>query len=271
MTERLVPIVIVGARGRMGTTLIRNVLESEDLALVGAVDRTGAPGIGRDAGVLVGLPPVDVEVTDRISARPGTVVVDFSLPESTARTVERCCEANLPLVLGTTGLSDETRGRIDEAARTIPIVYAPNYSVGVTLLTRLAALAARALGDDWDAEIVELHHRFKRDAPSGTALRIARAVAEATGRDEGCIVTDRTGRASPREHGEIGVAALRGGASVGEHTLMLLHPDERIELSHRAYDRSIFARGALRAARWIADKPPGLYDMADVLGLADLH
>ncbi|RMG95039.1 MAG: 4-hydroxy-tetrahydrodipicolinate reductase [Deltaproteobacteria bacterium] len=266
----MLPIVIVGARGRMGTTLIRNVLESDDLALVGAVDRTGAPGVGQDAGILVGLPPVDVTVGDRINARPGTVVVDFSLPESTERTVERCVEGGLPLVLGTTGLAPATRSRIEEASTEIPIVYAANYSVGVTLLTRLSALAARALGTDWDAEIVELHHRFKRDAPSGTALRIARAVAEATGRGEDAIVTDRTGRSTPREPGEIGVAALRGGASVGEHTLMLLHPDERIELTHRAYDRSIFARGALRAARWVSGKAPGLYDMADVLGLSEL-
>ncbi len=270
MSDPLVPIVIVGARGRMGTTLIRSVLESEDLALVGAVDRTGAPGIGQDAGVLVGLPPVDVEVTDHIKARGGTVVVDFSLPTSTERTVERCVALGLPLVLGTTGLSNRTREAIEAAAAKIPVVYAANYSMGVTLLTRLAALAARALGPGWDAEIVELHHRFKRDAPSGTALRIARAVADATGRGEDCIVTDRTGRTTPRGDREIGVAALRGGASVGEHTVMLLHPDERIELSHRAYDRSIFARGALRAARWIVGRPPGLYDMSDVLGLSTL-
>jgi 4-hydroxy-tetrahydrodipicolinate reductase len=266
--ERIVPVIIVGARGRMGKALIRAVMDSENLALAGAVDRSGGPGTGLDAGRLAGLPDAGVTVSDELEPRRGTVVIDFSLPEATLNNVRRCVDAGAALVLGTTGVSPEALHALRAAAQRIPILAAANFSVGITLLLRLAAIAARALGPGWDAEIFELHHRHKRDAPSGTALRIGKAVARATGRElEQVGVFSRGGADRPRGDDEIGMIALRGGDSVGEHTLLLLGDGERLELTHRARDRGIFAQGAIRAAHWLADRPPGLYDMADVLGI----
>jgi 4-hydroxy-tetrahydrodipicolinate reductase len=270
MNKRMISIVVVGARGRMGTTLIHEVMESEDLTLGACVDRSGGPGIGQDAGRLIGRPETGVLVTDELKPRRGNVVVDFSLATATDNNLRQCLEHGVPLVIGTTGLSEETESLLFEAAEQIPIVHAANFSVGVTLLQRLAALAARALGNSWDAELVEIHHRLKRDSPSGTALRIGAAVAEATGRRfSDVVVTDRASLNHARGANEIGVYGMRGGDSVGEHTLMFCGDGERIELIHRARDRAIFARGALRAARWVVDQPPGYYDMNDVLGLGE--
>ncbi len=268
--KRMISIIVVGARGRMGTTLIHEVMDSEDLTLGACVDRSGGPGIGQDAGRLVGRPEIGVLVTDELKPRRGNVVVDFSLATATDNNLRQCLEHGVPLVIGTTGLSEATENLLFEAAEQIPIVHAANFSVGVTLLQRLAAMAARALGTDWDTEIVEIHHRLKRDSPSGTALRIGAAVAEATGRRfSDVVVTDRASLNRARGPNEIGVYGMRGGDSVGEHTLMFCGEGERIELVHRARDRAIFARGALRAARWVVDQPPGYYDMNDVLGLDD--
>ncbi len=268
MNSQLRSVVIVGARGRMGKTLVRAVLESEDLTLIGAVDRSGAPGGAQDAGRLVGLPESGVEIVEELRPTRGSIVVDFSLPEATDTNVRRCVESGVALVMGTTGIAESSRQLIARASREIPIVHAANFSVGVTLLVRLAAIAARSLGPEWQPELFELHHRHKRDAPSGTALRIASAVAETSGSNlETMAIRDRSARTTPRGDHEIGLASLRGGDSIGEHTLMFLGEQERLELTHRAHDRAIFARGALRAARWIGDRPPGLYDMADVLGL----
>jgi 4-hydroxy-tetrahydrodipicolinate reductase len=268
MTDRIVPVIIVGARGRMGKALIQSVMESDDLALAGAVDRSGGPGKGMDAGRLAGMPTAGVTVTDELSPRRGQVVIDFSLPSATMNNLTRCIDAGAPLVLGTTGVTQETLGALKDASNRIPILAAANFSVGITLLLRLAAIASKALGPKWDSEIFELHHRHKRDAPSGTALRIGKSVAKATDRDlEAVGVFNRGGADRPRGDDEIGMIALRGGDSVGEHTLMLLGEGERLELTHRAGDRAIFARGATRAAGWLSEQIPGLYDMADVLGL----
>lgn len=270
MTSRLTSVVIVGARGRMGQTLLRNVMESETMTLVGAVDRTGGPGLGRDAGPLCGMPPCGVTVSDTMDPPRGAVIVDFSLPRATERNIQRCLEISAPLVLGTTGIEASTQAMLEEASKQIPIVFAANFSVGVTLMTKLASLAAKALGPDWEAELFELHHRHKRDAPSGTAIRIGDAVAQAHGRDfSKTAVMSRDTADRPRTTEEIGVLSLRGGDSIGEHTLMFFGDGERIELTHRAMDRAIFARGALRAARWLRDQPPGLYDMPDVLALRE--
>ncbi|PRQ00539.1 4-hydroxy-tetrahydrodipicolinate reductase [Enhygromyxa salina] len=270
MTQRMLSIIIVGARGRMGTALIREVMDSEDMTLGACVDRSGGPGIGQDAGRLAGGPDIGVLVTDELRPRRGSVVVDFSLPNATEARIRACVEQGIPLIIGTTGLSEEDDKLLVEAGQSIPIVYAANFSVGVTLLLQLAGVAAAALGPDWEAELFELHHRFKRDAPSGTALRIGQAVADATGRKfSEAVMTDRASLRRAREKQEIGVFGLRGGDSPGEHTLMFLGEGERIELTHRAGDRAIFARGALRAARWAASQPPGLYDMVDVLGLRE--
>nr|WP_106092957.1 4-hydroxy-tetrahydrodipicolinate reductase [Enhygromyxa salina] len=266
----MLSIIIVGARGRMGTALIREVMDSEDMTLGACVDRSGGPGIGQDAGRLAGGPDIGVLVTDELRPRRGSVVVDFSLPNATEARIRACVEQGIPLIIGTTGLSEEDDKLLVEAGQSIPIVYAANFSVGVTLLLQLAGVAAAALGPDWEAELFELHHRFKRDAPSGTALRIGQAVADATGRKfSEAVMTDRASLRRAREKQEIGVFGLRGGDSPGEHTLMFLGEGERIELTHRAGDRAIFARGALRAARWAASQPPGLYDMVDVLGLRE--
>jgi len=252
----------------MGTALIHEIMSSDDLTLGAAVDKSGSPGLGTDAGKLAGGLETGVVVSDELSPRRGSVVVDFSLPEATDHNVRRCVEAGVPLVCGTTGVSDVTEELMREASAEIPIVFAANFSVGVTMLLRIAALAAKALGPDWDAELFELHHRHKRDAPSGTGLRLGHAVSEARGKEfSKTYVGDRTRRREPRGADEIGVVALRGGDSVGEHTLMFLGEGERLELTHRARDRAIFARGALRAARWVADREKGLFDMMDVLGL----
>ena len=211
--QRMVSIIVVGARGRMGTTLIREVMDSDDLSLGAVVDRSGGPGIGQDAGRLIGRPDIGVRVTDELKPRRGCVVVDFSLATATDNNLRQCLEHGVPLVLGTTGLQKSTRELLRAAARDIPIVSAANFSVGVTVLTKIAGLVAHALGEQWDAELLEIHHSHKRDAPSGTALRIAKAVAKATGRDlDGALRTDRADpHARPRERGEIGVAAIRGG------------------------------------------------------------
>ena len=268
MNQRMISIVVVGARGRRGTALIGEVMDSEDLTLGACVDRSGGPGIGQDAGRLIGKPELGVLVTDELKPRRGQVVVDFSLPKATENNVRSCLEAGTPLIIGTTGLSEEQEALLVEAGERIPIVYAANFSVGVTLLLQLASVAAAALGPEWEAELFELHHRHKRDAPSGTALRIGQAVAGATGRTFSDVaVTDRSSLEHARKPEEIGVYGIRGGDSVGEHTLMFFGEGERIELVHRARDRAIFARGALRAARWALDREPGLYDMNDVLGL----
>ncbi|MBL8944605.1 MAG: 4-hydroxy-tetrahydrodipicolinate reductase [Myxococcales bacterium] len=268
MTDRFVSVVIVGARGRMGKTLLRAVLDSDDMTLAGAVDRTESPGMGEDAARLCGMPDSGVFLTDELRPPRGSIVVDFSLPGATDLNIARCVELGVPLVLGTTGITPETRELLKRAGKEIPIVSAANFSVGITLLTQFAAMAARALGPEFDTEIFELHHRHKRDALSGTALRIGKAIAQATERNfEDVAVRARNTTETQRTAAEIGISALRGGDSAGEHTILFLGEGERLEFSHRATDRGIFARGALRAARWLVGRPAGLYDMADVLGL----
>ena len=198
MTHRLTPIVVVGARGRMGTQLLRNVLESDTMTLAGAVVSSGAPGIGQDAGPLVGMPEIGVPVSSTLTPPRGSVVVDFSLPAATESNLDRCLEHRTPLVLGTTGISGATLDKLKEAGKEIAIVSAANFSVGITLMVELARQAARAIGPDWDTELFEIHHRHKRDAPSGTALRIGKAVAQSTSRDfDDVLVTGRASKTEP--------------------------------------------------------------------------
>lgn len=271
VSERVLSVVVVGARGRMGKALISEVVNSEDLALASAVEHSGAPGLGEDVGAIHNLPITDIKLVDHLDPPRGSVVIDFSLPQATPTVIEQCRQRGVALVLGTTGIDNATLDLLEKAATEIPIVYAANYSVGVTLLLRLAAIAAHALGPGWDAEITELHHRHKRDAPSGTALRVGKAIADARRQSLAEVArTVRDGEIGPRTQTEIGIMTLRGGDSVGEHTVMFLGASERLELIHRAGDRAIFAKGALRAARWVVHQQKGLYDMADVLGLAEL-
>lgn len=262
-------IAVVGAAGRMGRAIVRAVAETADARLAAAVERPGAPELGADAGTLAGLPPLGVALAPGLPAAGATDVwIDFSAPAASVANARAAAAAGAGIVIGTTGLSAADREAIAAAARAAAVVLAPNMSVGVNVLLRLVADAARALGPAYDLEIVEAHHRGKRDAPSGTALRLAEALAEATGRDLGQTARyARQGDIGPRTAEEIGIQTIRGGDVVGDHTVFFLGIGERIELTHRASSRDTFARGAVRAALWLAGRAPGLYDMRDVLGL----
>ncbi len=266
----MVKAVVTGAAGRMGTQIVRLVRATEGMALSGAVERPGAPQVGQDAGVVAGIGPVGISVADDLAKALGgaDVVVDFTAHEASARHAEICAERGVPIVIGSTGFTPEARSRVAAAAKRIPVVLAPNMSVGVTVLFDLVRQAAKVLGDGYDVEIVEIHHKKKRDAPSGTAVRLGEVAAEALGRDpKDALAYARHGILGERPPWQIGVQTLRGGDVVGEHTVFFCGEGERLELTHRATSREQFARGAIRAAQWIAGKRPGLYDMADVLGL----
>ena len=263
-------IAVLGAAGRMGRAVLSCVFEADDLALAGAVIEPSDRLLGRDAAELVGMDAVGVPLTDerKQALHSAQAAIDFTLPSATEANLKACIESGTALVIGTTGLEDRQRKAMEKAASEIPIVYARNMSVGVNVFMDLVGRTARALGDGYDVEIIEAHHRYKVDAPSGTALAIAERIAEAKGRklDE-LAVYGRHGRTGPRVPGTIGFAVVRGGNVVGEHTVRFIGEEEQVEFTHEAADRKTFARGALRAARWAAGRAPGLYSMADVLGL----
>jgi len=265
-------LVVVGAGGRMGGALIRAILSSPDLTLSAAVERAGSSVLGRDAGTLAGLPDTGVKVTaDPLPAFAGAEgVLDFTSPAASVEFAALAAQARIVHVIGTTGFSDEDIRKLDAAARHAVIVRSGNMSLGVNLLAALVRKAAAAL-PDFDIEILEMHHRHKVDAPSGTALLLGEAAA--AGRHvplAAKAVRTRDGHTGAREEGTIGFATLRGGSVVGEHSVILAGPGERLELSHKAEDRAIFANGAIRAALWGRGRMPGHYSMADVLGIADL-
>jgi 4-hydroxy-tetrahydrodipicolinate reductase len=263
-------LVVTGASGRMGQTLIRLAQGSDRLRLVGCVERAGHPWIGRDVGEAMGGAPVGVKVTDDAleAFAKAQAVVDFTAPAATVEFAALAAQARAVHVIGTTGLEAEHLAKIDAAARHAVIVRAGNMSLGVNLLVRLTEKVAKALDADWDVEIVEAHHRMKVDAPSGTALMLGAAAA--TGRgvplDE-AKVSGRDGITGARAKGSIGFSAIRGGDMVGEHDVIFAGEGERVMLRHVATDRAIFARGALRAALWGQGQKPGQYDMMDVLGI----
>jgi 4-hydroxy-tetrahydrodipicolinate reductase len=256
----------------MGRALVRAVASSSDLRVAGASEAPGSPALHQDAGTTAGLPPLGLPITadPDVLLQSADAVIDFTLPQATVDLVDRCARKGLPVVVGTTGLDAAQREALYRAAERIPIVFAPNMSVGVNVLLRLAADAARLLGPEYAFEIVEAHHDRKVDAPSGTALRLAQVLAEAT-REQGSfderICYGRQGIVGPRPPSQIGVHAVRAGDIVGEHTVMCCASGERLELVHRASSRETFARGALRALRWATTRLAGLYDMQDVLGL----
>jgi 4-hydroxy-tetrahydrodipicolinate reductase len=265
----MVNVVVTGAAGRMGTQILRLVRATEGMAVSGAVERAGA-AVGQDAGALAGLGPIGVPVVDDLAkALSGAgAVIDFTSHEASARHAEVCAERGVPLVIGSTGFTPEAKARVAAAAKKIPVLLSPNMSVGVNVLFDLVRQAAKVLGEDYDVEIVEIHHKKKRDAPSGTAVRLGEVAAEALGRDpKDALAYARHGILGERPPWQIGVQTLRGGDVVGEHTVYFCGEGERLELTHRATSREQFARGAVRAAQWIAGRPAGLYDMADVLGL----
>jgi 4-hydroxy-tetrahydrodipicolinate reductase len=261
-------IAIAGAFGRMGRALVEEVLRASDLKLAAALEQNGNAGVGKDAGELVGS-PCGIKIGDDASrAIPnGGVLVDFTRPEATLAHIAACRKQGANMVIGTTGFSDAQKKEIASAARDIAIVMSPNFSVGVNVAFRLLDVAARSLGKGYDVEIAEAHHRHKVDAPSGTALRMGEVVAQALGRDlKRDAIYGREGVTGERKDNTIGFATVRGGDLVGEHSVMFIGTGERLEIAHRASSRANFAHGALRAARWVAQKKNGLYDMADVLG-----
>lgn len=266
MTAR---VALHGATGRMGRAIVAVLAESSELALVAAFGSPQDGELGRDAGELAGTRKLGVPIGVLGDSLEADVVIDFSTPDALSTLASRCAASRVALVSGTTGLAAPHQAALDELAKVAPVVHAPNMSVGVNVLFHLAEVATRLLGPAFDAEIVEMHHRHKVDAPSGTAVRLAERVAAARGLDpEAAVVHGRSGQVGPRKDDEIGVMTLRGGGVVGEHTLVLAGPGERVELVHRAQDRSIFARGAVRAASWVVGKKPGRYDMPDVLGIS---
>jgi 4-hydroxy-tetrahydrodipicolinate reductase len=264
-------VAIAGSGGRMGQTLIDAVLAAPDLTLTGALEISGSALLGRDVGERSGRATgVAITADPAAGVRNADVLIDFTRPEGTLAHLAACAAAKVGAVIGTTGLSAGDKEAMRELARGIPIVFAPNMSVGVNVLIKLVEVAAQRLGDDYDVEIVEMHHRHKVDAPSGTALRLGEAAATALNRDLQSVgVYARRGVTGERPGRAIGFASLRGGDVVGDHTVIFAGDGERIELTHRAESRANFAQGALRAARFVALKraEPRLYDMQDVLGL----
>lgn len=263
-------IAITGAAGRMGKTLIEALSSTDGLRLTAAIDHPDSSLIGSDAGEVAGVGRVGVKLSARLAdvIDDFDVLIDFTLPALTVENVETCRAAGKRIVIGTTGLSDEQKAQLLAAGDDIGIVFAPNMSVGVNLVLQLLQMAARVLGDEVDIEIIEAHHRHKKDAPSGTALRMGEVIAETLGRDlKECAVYGREGFTGERPRQVIGFETIRAGDIVGEHTAMFAAMGERVEITHKASSRMTFARGALRAAQWLAGRGPGLYDMQDVLDL----
>lgn len=262
--------MVAGAGGRMGSRLVSLVCESAVLQLVGAIERTGHPAIGEDAGEVAGCGRVGVVVTADLSALAdrAEVLMDFTSPEATLNHLRVMGDRRKAMVIGTTGLTGEQLSELRTGAKLIPCVFSPNMSVGVNVILKVLSDVARTLGEEYDIEVLEAHHRLKKDAPSGTALKIAEVLAKATGKDLAAVAAyGRRGLIGERKRGEIGIQVIRAGDIVGDHTVLFGGMGERIEITHRAQSRDTFALGALRAARWVVKQPPGVYDMQDVLGL----
>lgn len=266
----MIKVAVSGAAGRMGGRIITAVKEAEGIELAGAVERSGHALIGQDGGSVAGCGPLGVQISGSLeeALADAEVLIDFTFPDVTLKNAEVCRRLGKSLVTGSTGFTPEQRAQMQEHAEAIPVVMAPNMSVGVNACFKLLQEAARILGDGFDVEIVELHHNKKKDSPSGTAVRMGQIVAEELGRDyDGVANYHRQGMCGERSHEEIGMQTVRGGDIVGEHTVYFIGMGERIEISHRAMSRDMFARGAVRAAGWIGGKGAGLYDMQDVLEL----
>jgi 4-hydroxy-tetrahydrodipicolinate reductase len=268
----MINVAIAGAGGRMGARIINILSASEGIRLSTALERKGHPLVGQDAFSLAGIPgnKTPALITDDLTAAltAADVLIDFTIPEATLGHIKACAELGKAVVVGTTGFSKEQHVAIDACARRIPCLLSPNMSIGVNLCFKILAEIAKTIGNDYDMEIVEAHHRLKKDAPSGTALKMAQVIAKAVDRNLDEVgVYARKGMIGERAKKEIGIQTLRGGDIVGDHTVMFAGTGERIELTHRATSRDTFAAGAVRAAKWIVGKKPGLYDMQDVLGL----
>ena len=262
-------VAVAGASGRMGHVLVEAIVQSSDCRLCGAIDVAGSPAIGCDAAAFTGQ-PVGVSISPDIhqSLQHADLLIDFTRPEGTMVHVAVCRELGVKMVIGTTGFTEAQKQEIAAAAEHIAIVMAPNMSVGVNVTLKLLEMAAKALSSGYDIEIIEAHHRHKVDAPSGTALKMGEVIAAALGRDlKQCGVFAREGVTGAREPSTIGFSTVRGGDIVGDHNVMFLGDGERIEITHKSSSRATYAQGSLRAARFLASKPCGLFDMFDVLGL----
>ena len=266
----MIKVAVTGAAGRMGQRIVCLVNEAEGLAVSAAIEQPSHRMVGEDAGVVAGCGRLDVAITASLeeALQQSDVLIDFTFPEVTLANAAVCARLGKSMVIGSTGFTPEQKAKLAEYAKVIPIVSAPNMSVGVNVCFKVLKEIAKSLGDGFDVEIVELHHNKKKDAPSGTAVRMGEVVAEALGRDYHAVANcHREGFTGERTREEIGMQTVRGGDIVGEHTVYFIGMGERIELSHRAMSRDMFARGAVRAASWLAAQKPGLYDMQDVLGL----
>ena len=266
----MLDIAVTGAAGRMGRSLIQACADHPDTRLVAAFEHESSSLLGADAGELVGLGANEVRLSADVDAALDRfhTLIDFTRPAVTLANLERCVQHGRNIVIGTTGFSDEEKARIAAAGEHIGVVFAPNMSVGVNLCFKLLDMAARVLGDNVDIEVIEAHHRHKVDAPSGTALRMGEVVAEALGRDlKTCAVYGREGHTGERDRATIGFETIRAGDIVGDHTVLFADIGERVEITHKASSRMTVARGAVRAAVWLAGQGKGLYDMQDVLGL----
>ncbi len=266
----MIKVIVAGAAGRMGCRLVSLIKDSTALTLGGAIEGKGHHALGEDAGEVAGCGRAGVPITDDMSALldRGEVVIDFSAPEATLNHLRAVAQHRRAMVIGTTGFSAAELDELKSLARQVPCVFSPNMSVGVNLLYKVIGEMAKTLGDEYDIEVIEAHHRLKKDAPSGTALKIAEVLARAVNRDLNQVgVYARKGMIGERKKTEIGIQTIRAGDIVGDHTVLFGGMGERIEVTHRASSRDTFARGALRAARWVVRQPAGLYDMMDVLGL----
>ena len=263
----MLKLAVTGAAGRMGRRIVALAHESDDFQVVAAMEVAGHSLLGRDVGEIAGVGIVGTIITEEPQSIP-EMMIDFSVPASTGKWTEYCLKNKVPLIVGTTGLSKDQKRKLSEAAEETAVLWGANMSMGVNLLFKLAAEVARKLPDDYDIEIIEAHHRFKRDAPSGTALELARQMAQAKQWPwPDCLIHGREGSEVPREPETIGVHAVRGGDIVGEHTVMFSALGETVELRHKAHNRDTFVRGALHAARWLTGRKPGMYSMFDVLAL----
>ena len=266
----MVKVILAGASGRMGCRIIHMIHQSEEVKLTGAFERPDHPSVGEDAGVVAGVGKLGVRIAGSLEEviDQGEVVIDFTAPQATLENMRMVASRRLAMVIGTTGITGDMLEELERLGKQIRCVIAPNMSVGVNVMFRIAGEMARILGNDYDMEILEAHHRLKKDAPSGTAMRLAGILAEAAGRDlEKVGVYERKGIIGERTKEEIGIQTWRAGDITGEHTVMFGGTGERLELIHRAHNRDNFARGAIRAALWVVRQPEGLYDMQDVLGL----
>jgi 4-hydroxy-tetrahydrodipicolinate reductase len=263
----MVRVAIAGAAGKMGCQILTLARDRDDIAVEATLERTGHPKIGDDAGEVAGIGQIGLPIQDRTETE-FDVLIDFSLPEGTMHWLEFCQESGCGIVIGATGHDRDQLDTIEQAAKRVPVLKASNMSVGMNLMFKLVGEMAKTLGDDYDVEIVESHHRFKADAPSGTALSLRDSIVESTGRNtESDVIYGRQGKTGQRPQRQIGMHALRVGDTVGEHEVHFGNLGETVVLKHSAHTRSTFASGALRAAAWLAGKPAGMYDMQDVLGL----